>query len=962
MKRIFLVIMLFLMAGSLFGLNKIRWKQMDWQIYETEHFFIYYYKGEEFLAKLASVYAEEGYSHDSAILHFESKSKIPLFIYEDGMDFSTTNITLSYLGEGVGGFTESFKNRVVLPASGSLKQFRQVIVHEITHAIQYNVIFGEGIRSYNTLYKNLFVPTWVMEGLAEYCADDKTTEGEMVLRDAVLNNRLIKMADLESFSHLDEPFLAYKEAQSVFDYIAKKYGQDKPAQFLHYYGAEMGTAGVFKKVLNKEPADFEKEWMFFLKKKYWAQVQGRESPDKYGPRLTESSRNNPVYNQAPEFSPDGNSIAFISTRAGHRGIYIMRQDGKEVRQVFSGYDGISGDGLPLSWSPDGKSIYFAAKDKGRRYIFAGNVESGGAEKLDIKGLNNVYSPSVSPDGRFLAFIGSQAGFSDVYIYEIETGKAVNITGNVFENNYVSWSLSGDSLVFTEERDDFRRIALFDLKTGIKKFITGDEKYNYSYTRFLGKNEIIYTSDKNGIYNAYKMNLENKSETQLTNVMSGVFYPSVSGEYYAYSCYEDAGYNIYKYLKKRTVEKIDIPIVYLQNPVMATPTPEPIRRAAPQTKLYPEKYAAHDDESFKKFMEENAANKIRGRSVYATSFSPDLVLGLLGFSSDSGFVGGGYLTLSDMLGNHNFSIMANVVPGYYSQFDLTYLYMSLPIDVGFRAFYNQDIYKLYDVNSGLFFSQLDSTEIGGSMSLKYPFNAYTSLSVDFKTRRVTDKYTNYQTSSTYVFPENTVNILNTLDLYFESNYSAWRDMWPYAGHYFLAYVETADKIFGGTSDYTMYQADFRKYFDMSFVTDKNMTFSLRGLFAITMGPDRPYYLFGGMNTIRGLAYGSYKGDIIGIINAELRYTIARNINFNLWPFDFLMIKHIKAAVFNDIGYVGNTPVAGFSNEALKNGMGISIIVDTFMLQRQYMPLRFELAKRTDINDDAWKFYFSVATAY
>jgi outer membrane protein assembly factor BamA len=188
------------------------------------------------------------------------------------------------------------------------------------------------------------------------------------------------------------------------------------------------------------------------------------------------------------------------------------------------------------------------------------------------------------------------------------------------------------------------------------------------------------------------------------------------------------------------------------------------------------------------------------------------------------------------------------------------------------------------------------------------------------------------------------------------------MWPYSGEYLLAYVETADKMFGGTSEYTMYQADLRKYFDLSAVSDKNMTISLRGLFAATTGADRPLYLFGGMNTIRGVGYGAYKGDIVAIINAEFRYTLARNINFNFWPFDFLMIKHIKAFVFNDIGFVGNSPVASVSNEDLKNGMGIGLVMDTFLLQRQYMPLRFELAKRTDINDDVWKFYFSIATAY
>src|ERR1035437_865587 len=110
---IFTVLALFLTSVSSFGINKIRWKEMDWKIYETEHFKIYYYTGEDFLARLTAVYAEEAYIHDTAVLDFNPKNPIPLFIYENHIDFASTNITLSPLTEGTGGFTEPYKNRVV---------------------------------------------------------------------------------------------------------------------------------------------------------------------------------------------------------------------------------------------------------------------------------------------------------------------------------------------------------------------------------------------------------------------------------------------------------------------------------------------------------------------------------------------------------------------------------------------------------------------------------------------------------------------------------------------------------------------------------------------------------------------------------------------------------------------------------------------------------------------------------
>ena len=155
-------------ASSVLALNKIRTKDMDWYIYETPHFKIYYYKSEELLAKFGVVYAEKAFERATSVLGYNPKEKIPLFIYENPVDFGATNITLSYLGEGTGGFTEAYKNRVVLPASGSLKAFEEVITHEITHAVSFDILYGEGMRSYATLYKDLFLPLWVMDFVAVF--------------------------------------------------------------------------------------------------------------------------------------------------------------------------------------------------------------------------------------------------------------------------------------------------------------------------------------------------------------------------------------------------------------------------------------------------------------------------------------------------------------------------------------------------------------------------------------------------------------------------------------------------------------------------------------------------------------------------------------------------------------------------------------------------------------------------
>lgn len=56
---------------------------------------------------------------------------------------------------------------------------------------------------------------------------------------------------------------------------------------------------------------------------------------------------------APNFSPDGSKIAFVSTRSGGSEVWVCDADGSNALQLS--FFGIRGTGSPR-WSPDGKLI------------------------------------------------------------------------------------------------------------------------------------------------------------------------------------------------------------------------------------------------------------------------------------------------------------------------------------------------------------------------------------------------------------------------------------------------------------------------------------------------------------------------------------------------------------------------------------------------------------------------------
>lgn len=110
-------------------------------------------------------------------------------------------------------------------------------------------------------------------------------------------------------------------------------------------------------------------------------------------RLTEGP-----FDEAPAWSPDGQRIAFSSTRTGTTNIFVMNADGSNQEQrTFSGYN------ASPSWSPDGRSIVFTGNQNSARWsMYIMNLDEGTTRMLDDGG-EYALDPAWSPDGAKIAF-------------------------------------------------------------------------------------------------------------------------------------------------------------------------------------------------------------------------------------------------------------------------------------------------------------------------------------------------------------------------------------------------------------------------------------------------------------------------------------------------------------------------------------------------------------------------------
>jgi TolB protein len=125
-------------------------------------------------------------------------------------------------------------------------------------------------------------------------------------------------------------------------------------------------------------------------------------------------------NLSPTYSPDGQRIAFVSTRPGLPQIYVMAGDGTDP-QLFAPFDyGATGSSNAPEWSPDGQSVAFHRDVGGTLQVFVLDVRTRAVRQLTSVGRNE--DPTWAPDSRHMAFVSDRSGYRQLWIIDLETGR------------------------------------------------------------------------------------------------------------------------------------------------------------------------------------------------------------------------------------------------------------------------------------------------------------------------------------------------------------------------------------------------------------------------------------------------------------------------------------------------------------------------------------------------------------
>ncbi|OLC08227.1 MAG: hypothetical protein AUH42_02105 [Gemmatimonadetes bacterium 13_1_40CM_70_11] len=521
-------------AAQYFGQNKVQYRTFDFKIIQTEHFEVYYYDRERAAALDAARIAERSYARLSRVLHHQFQGRKPIILYASSSEFQQTNVVTEDLSEAVGGETEFFKHRMVLPFTGAYSDLEEVIQHEMVHQFQYDVFsrgrIGGGVQTLVSVNP----PGWFMEGMAAYLSRPAIDpETAMWLRDASLEGHLPTIQQLTN----DPRVFPYRFGQAVFAYIGEKWGDEAIGEILQAT-VTSGVEGAFKRALGLSLDQLSDEWRDAVQTTFLPQLGDHYRARRIAQPLLTEKRSDGTLHVAPALTPDGKDIAYFSEKNNFFiDLYLADAETGRVKRrlvkstLSSNYESLRFITSAGTFSPDGRYFAIAVKHRDRDDLVILDVKHDREVRRIVVPLNGLTTPAWSPDGRQLVFTGYDGGLSDLFIINADGTGLRRLTNDKDADLQPVWSPDGKTIAFATDRGpatDFSqlkignmRLALYHLDSGVIETLGHmSEGKNINPEWSPDGTSLAFVSDRTGINNIYLYDFTDGNVYQLTDLYTG----------------------------------------------------------------------------------------------------------------------------------------------------------------------------------------------------------------------------------------------------------------------------------------------------------------------------------------------------------------------------------------------------------------------------------------------------------
>jgi len=951
-----------------FGKNKIQYDDFQWEILSGEHVDLYYYPEEQELARIALDYAEESFRALEQEFSYHPRERIPLVLYASHAHFEQTNILPYFIPEGVAGFTEFLKGRVALPFNGSYADFRHVIRHELVHVFQARK--GAHLKRVHPRGYEWRTPLWFTEGLAEYWSGPWNPEGDLVVRDLLLNGEVPEVDELDRYAGT---FAVYQLGQNLFEFLGQRYGDDRLVALMESQWKYRNFSTAFRNVYGITLDELDVEWKRHLRERYFPQLAGELPVATTATPVVTEGRVNVSPAVVPAAARDGEpGVAYVSLHSGYATIAIadlLEADEDVEDEVVGDRSGEYESFHPLQSSidvSDGGLLAFVAKAGARDVVYVRDIDGGDrVARGQWEDLVALSSPTWAGDGRRLAFVAlSRSGYADLYIWDIRSDRLDRLTNDRYLEAAPSWSPAREEIVFASDRTPFgnegaRNLFLIDVATRDIRPLTFGRWVDRDPDWAPEGDRVVFASDRGGTLDLYVVDRQGAGH-RATSFAAGVMHPrwhrAAGRDEAVFTAYENMGYDIYRF---------------------------PLPSSAPAA------FTLAVDPSVPQWHWEDVLPDPTRFVVrpYERDFALDFAGGAVGFAEDGGRGEGAQIVFSDLLGDHllYFQINSqtsrgNILGGFTGVF--SYVNLKRRLNWGLSA------YRLENHFASLLGEEFDRAGFereglgirddffqerwGASGILRYPLSKFQRVEAELALER--NELTELQDSDD-IEDENDVFFFRDAWLSVASagwvfDNTLWAPAGPLDGRRLNITGSLGTNLTEGNIESTDVLVDARNYYRTSMLT----TYAVRARGRASFGQLPTFYFLGGPVSLRGYPRLVLSGSHTFLLNQEWRFPILRP-NRNLEGPALLLANGIWGGIFVDLGNAW-TPDGTYVENGVRheNGSLPPGLLGSYGFALRYplggpFILRFDWAKRFDIDEkrglfrtDRDKVHFSFYIGY
>jgi Tol biopolymer transport system component len=863
---------------------------------------------------------------------------------------------------------------------------QRFVAHELAHVMTFRAM-----NKSNTMAKlNSLgaMPTWFLEGIAQYEAEYWYPSLDRMLRLATLENSLLTTTERTNFRMLGMHAGAagYNEGYSLCRYMFDTHGRDKVAVLMaNLRDGKKTFEQAIEATFGKTLVAIDAGWRQHLRDGYAKQIKGLQDKVPGATSIVDTYQGE--VNVQPKLSPDGKRLAYLTSRhqdsflylrgnvMGFLSLFVGEPDGKGARMVPVGRGAVTS----YDWSSDGSKIVYSrvvqdAVGNPGFDVFTYDVKARTTTRLtENEGANAM---AWRPGTRQVAYVSVKDGLAAVKLIDTRTKKVSTIHKPKGDEQYrePAWSPDGRQLaVIAHAPGGTGRLMILDVETGKLRPVAKAARGGDSAPAWTPDGRtIVFSSDRSGMTNLYAIEVASGAERQLTNTFRGAETPSVApdGSAILYATYKAKGSMIHRIpfalgksaggggaagaAKPKPAAKVVEPDQG-REPLNAARAPKggggitletvqgfSVGPEMPPTPALPAGEGGALDQAL------DEAFSIKGAKPYRSTLTNDLLIPQM-TSDEKGQQIGVATVYSDILDKHQlgvdvrygimsqrFSYMAQYVNRMAASSWSVSLFdspqVALAPDVGLNG---------RPVVESLYFQRMR----GASLGVMTPLGGGRTLSTGAQMGTLSTLAAPYAGN----YGQLREGQLNSLSAVFHEQHvknTVDADINPSDGYRMALGWTMSDHSIGSNFDYTQYLFQGERYFAINPDLRHNLTW--RWNLGLINGDAPQPFLLGGANgsapifALRGYAVGAFSGTRLATTGVEYTLPILTHMDRMVGP---LYLDRLYVAAFSD---VGSAWAAGGQSNPFAS-VGGEIRLRTSVMGRQLLTFRIGLAQKLGSSD-------------